>query len=297
MRRDQLLEQEVIFEQFNNQIPEQPPTAPTQVPGDAITGLISNTLVVGGKVGTQQNVETPQPIDPGASPNFASLSLSGNIVVGGSITGGPLSVSLNHASNPVINVNQLGAGLLQKWQKSGVDIASLSALGKLLLPAGIGSTPSTDTISNFGTYFVDYISRQNPANLLETDFSAKTTSANIFANDGDYMVFFIGIFFPTSINQKRWRLYFGGQVIADTGMQVFSNVFHSVLGILSRNSNSTLQSTFMFTPGFLPIPQTQISSVNFATSNILKTTGQQVNGTPASGQLSQSPLVFLKGSV
>jgi hypothetical protein len=72
--RDGLLEQEVIYEQFDNVIPEPPPSQPVSDPGGAITGLTSSTLVVGGKIGTLQNVEAPQPLGPGATPKFNALS-------------------------------------------------------------------------------------------------------------------------------------------------------------------------------------------------------------------------------
>jgi hypothetical protein len=72
--RDALLEQEVVYDQFSTQPNEPLPPQAVIDPGGAITGLSSNTLVVGGKVGTLQNVETPQPIGPGASPRFAAVA-------------------------------------------------------------------------------------------------------------------------------------------------------------------------------------------------------------------------------
>jgi hypothetical protein len=71
---DALLVQEVIYEQFDNVLPEPPPSQPVSDPGGAITGLTSNTLVVGGKVGTLQNIEAPQAIGTGASPTFSTLN-------------------------------------------------------------------------------------------------------------------------------------------------------------------------------------------------------------------------------
>jgi hypothetical protein len=74
MYREGLLEQELIYEQFDNVTPEPPPSQQVIDPGGAITGLTSNTLVVGGKVGTLQNVEAPQPVGPGATPKFNAVS-------------------------------------------------------------------------------------------------------------------------------------------------------------------------------------------------------------------------------
>src|SRR5215813_10502981 len=73
-------------------------------------------------------------------------------------------LKFSDGTNPPLRVDQLGAGTIQEWLNNGTVRASMSALGKFLLPAGIGSTPSTDQISNLGTYFVDSTSRATGAN-------------------------------------------------------------------------------------------------------------------------------------
>jgi len=73
---EELLREEVIYEQFDNVLPETPPTQAVIDPGGAITGLSSNTLVVGGKVGTVQNIEGPQPLGTGDNVNFATVNVS-----------------------------------------------------------------------------------------------------------------------------------------------------------------------------------------------------------------------------
>src|SRR5262245_66371131 len=74
--REGLLEQEVIYEQFDNTPPEPPVSQQVIDPEGAITGLTSNTLTVGGKVGTLQNVELPQPLGTGANPTFNNASFN-----------------------------------------------------------------------------------------------------------------------------------------------------------------------------------------------------------------------------
>src|SRR5262245_43222984 len=95
----------------------------------------------------------------------------------GTSTTKDVHIKFNNATDPALRVENTGAGLLQRWIHNGTSRATLSALGKLTLPAGIGATPSTDTISNFGTYFVDPTSRATGANTTETDFSSKTVAA------------------------------------------------------------------------------------------------------------------------
>jgi hypothetical protein len=76
MYREGLLEQEVVYEQFDNVPPETPPSQVLIDPGGAITGLSSNTLTVGGKTGTIQNIEAPQAIGTGANVNFNTVNVT-----------------------------------------------------------------------------------------------------------------------------------------------------------------------------------------------------------------------------
>jgi len=74
--REALLSQEVVYEQFQDATPQDTPPQATLDDGGAITGLTSNTLVVGGKVGTIQNVEAPQPLGTGANPTFNNATFN-----------------------------------------------------------------------------------------------------------------------------------------------------------------------------------------------------------------------------
>lgn len=71
---EQLFAQELVFEQFATVTPEPLPPQTVLDPGGAITGLSSNTLVVGSKAGTIQNVEAPQQLKTTDSPTFATLN-------------------------------------------------------------------------------------------------------------------------------------------------------------------------------------------------------------------------------
>src|SRR5262245_3295929 len=74
--REELLEQEVVYGQFSTQLNEPLPPQAVIDPGGAITGLSSNTLTVGGKVGTVQNIEAPQPIGTNANINFNTVNVT-----------------------------------------------------------------------------------------------------------------------------------------------------------------------------------------------------------------------------
>jgi len=108
MYREGLFVQELVYEQFDNQAPETPPSQPVSDPGGAITGLTSNTLVVGGKVGTLQNVEAPQPLGTTSNPTFNNASFN----------------SINTVDDATSRAN-LGLGNLAT-QNRGVAVANLA---------------------------------------------------------------------------------------------------------------------------------------------------------------------------
>jgi len=211
-------------------------------------------------------------------------------------------LKFSDGSNPVLRVDQLGAGLIQQWLNNGTARASLSALGKLLLPAGIGSTPtsiSTDFISNFGTYFIDPTVRATPASTTETDFSSRTLAANTLANDGDCLVILTGVNFAANANNKTYRISFAGNNVYTAGPAAFNGTNLIVMGYLYRRSSTSLSgfigSIATAAGASTGVQFTDVGSQNFATTNILKSTGQ--NGTASANDMQQFGFIVLKGSV
>src|SRR5262245_49851208 len=205
-------------------------------------------------------------------------------------------LKFSDGSNPVLRVDQLGAGLIQQWLNNGTSRASLSALGKLLLPAGIGATPSADQISNLGTYFSDFTDRTTPASTVETDFSSKTLSSNVLASDGDFLIIYAGGNFAGNANSKRYRLYFNGANAFDSGTAAFNGTSFTVLSFLLRKSSSALVSTVLRSIGTTAQAESYpIAGQNFGVSNVLKSTGQ--NSTASANDIVQNSFIMLKGSV
>jgi len=227
----------------------------------------------------------------------ANITNAGLVTSVGMTSTGQVNTSFNDGTNPALNVNQIGAGLIERWQNNGTDRASLSALGRFLLPAGIGATPSTDQISNFGTYFVDPTTRATIANTSETDLSSKTVAANTFAANGDFMMGFAEIAYAANANTKRYRLYFGGNVIYDTTALGLNGVDHMVLFFLMRTGATSLLTFIMVnsTSALLAAAATSATAPTFSNSNILKSTG--LNGTANANDIQQRGFIVVKGSV
>src|SRR5262249_7215939 len=149
-------------------------------------------------------------------------------------------------------------------------------------PAGIGSTPSTDQISNLGTYFVDSTSRATGANTTETDFSSKTLAANVLANNGDFLLGFATATTNANANGKTYRLYFAGTAFFNSGAMQQNNIQNFIIFFLLRTSSSALFTAATLIPGNLVLAAgsnnlTQVSTpggLSFTGTNILKSTGQ-----------------------
>jgi hypothetical protein len=147
MYREDLFVQELIFEQFNNVPPETPPSQPVSDPGGAITGLTSNTLVVGGKVGTLQNVELPQPLGTTSDPTFDDVTCD-NLVCN----------VLNTADDATSRSN-LGLGGLST-QSPGAAVPNLSQT--------ISSPPTQAEVQNIQTKLNDLLTSLRNAGIIAT---------------------------------------------------------------------------------------------------------------------------------
>jgi hypothetical protein len=142
MYREDLFVQELIFEQFDNQAPEPAPSQPVSDPGGAITGLTSNTLVVGGKVGTLQNVEAPQPLGPTSNPTFNNASFN----------------SINTVDDATSRTN-LGLGNLAT-QNRGVAVANLVQ--------GISNPPTQAEVTNIQNKLNELLNSLRGAGIIAT---------------------------------------------------------------------------------------------------------------------------------
>lgn len=227
----------------------------------------------------------------------ANITNAGALTSVGVTSTGQIATSFNDGANPALNVNQIGAGLIQRWQNNGTDRATLSALGRLLLPAGVGATPSSDQISNFGTYFVDQALRQTPANTNETDFSSKTMSTNVLAADGDFLIGVATFFTAGNANTKRYRVYFNGTAFLDTTALALNGARAFVVFFILRTSSSAANCIGLIISATGPTTVTQGQSVaaTFSNAIIVKSTGQ--NGSASANDLSQDGFILLKGSV
>jgi hypothetical protein len=138
----ELLGQELIYEQFSTIAPEPLPPQTILDPGGAITGLSSNTLVIGGKVGTVQAVELPQPLGTGANPTFNNATFN----------------SINTVDDATSRSN-LGLGGLAT-QSAGAAVANLSQT--------ISNPPTQAEVSNIQNKVNELLNSLRAAGIIAT---------------------------------------------------------------------------------------------------------------------------------
>jgi hypothetical protein len=216
----------------------------------------------------------------------------------GTSTDKDILMKLNHATNPVLNLNQVGAGLLLRGQENGTDRFKVSVKGKNSLAAGNGSTAASVFLTAGGMYHRDFTSNQN-SGAGETDLTVKSIDANVLGEDGDGLLIYAWGDSAANTNNKTIRPYFSSALDGRTVNFNAVGVWEIFLRIFRTNSNTVRfmgRSTWWNTGVALPIVDfgyfADITSLNFGAGITHKVTGQ---GT-SNGDILQRGLVILKFS-
>lgn len=153
-----------------------------------------------------------------------------------------------------------------------------------------------------GSIFSHFADAGTPASTTETDLYSDTTIANTLAVSGDTLEAKYALqFTSTGGATKQVRLYFAGTLIYDsTAISVLAASDLQIEVIIVRTGSSTAIATVkIIAPSALisvPIKITSLTGLNFATTNILKITGQSGAGAAANDVLAKIGLVYWKPS-
>lgn len=137
----------------------------------------------------------------------------------------------SHASNPVLNINQLSTGLIFRGQANGVDRILGKVNGQI---AGIPKRilGSSSIVGNITTGLDTLHSLTLPADSLST-------------ND-DFITVDQGGDFAVNDNDKRIQISFGGQVIHDSGLRdIDTGVWRISYDVVRLTSTTVRVSGFM----------------------------------------------------
>lgn len=232
-------------------------------------------------------------------------------------------VQLSSGTLPPIRTNQQGAGPLATWSQAGSILSFVANDGgfqglRFISTISTGQAPfscaSTTVCANLNADMVDgkgvpstfvaiagtlapvTTTSGNSAGSGDTDLHSKTLAANTFAANGDTLEVVMGGTIAANSNAKRLRLYFGGTVILDTGSTAALNNLDwraqftvtrldsdsvKVLCTLTFNSNTFETQT----------NYSQIDSLNFASTLIVKAVGNGVGASDVVQELSTFTLI------
>lgn len=164
--------------------------------------------------------------------------------------------------------NASGEMIIPQLAGTGVRLTAVDANGKLqaVSSSGISITP-----------LADFFSITNNTGTSETDLQSYTVPTNTLDANGEKITYEVSGLFNDATSTPRIRLYFGGTNIFDSGVLTISATGSwQARVVLTRSSSSLCMATTTFTATNTtspPVNVTSISSFNFATTNILKSTG------------------------
>jgi hypothetical protein len=128
---------------------------------------------------------------------------------------------------------------------------------------------------SIATYFTD----ASNTGTSETDLYSTTTSANTLSANGNSLYFDYTINVSDVTATVDLIVYFGGTAIGNTGaLTVGATGAYRVTGYITRATSTTARATVsVIAPGAgttLYVNETDLTSQNFATTNVMKITGQ-----------------------
>lgn len=129
-------------------------------------------------------------------------------------------LKFSDGSNPVLRVDQLGAGVIQQWLQNGSVKAIMKGSGFMV---GVEKAVS----ASFGAIAAN--SGAGLTTMLSTNIAAGSLAAN-----NDYAVVILGGVFANNDNDKRLQLTIGGTVFYNTGLIDIDNFGYSLVVIIGR---------------------------------------------------------------
>lgn len=154
----------------------------------------------------------------------------------------------------------------------GVRALEISAAQKVAIKQG-------GTTNAYGVKTAFYTNHTAASNIstTETDLHTVTTAASSLNSNADSIEFEMSGQFAANANNKRIRIYWGGQVIFDTTSQAFNSGDWVIRGRIKRLSTTTYRSIVTWNSTnatAVTSPQRTAWTGNALTTNIFKTTGQ-----------------------
>lgn len=166
---------------------------------------------------------------------------------------------------------------------AGTGITTSTLSGDITVAVDVNNSVLPHTIA---TYFTDAAN----SGTSETDLYSTTTGANTLSSNGQTLYFDYTINVSDITATADLAIYFAGTSIGNTGaLTVSSTGAWRVVGSITRATSTTARATVAInSPGASTASytnETDLTSQNFATTNIVKITGQAGGAGGGSGDI------------
>ncbi len=158
----------------------------------------------------------------------------------------------NHATDPVLNVDQLGAGDIQEWLQNGTVKARVGNDGTIGTPALVHPSGSGQVVIKGYPYTLEVNTTTvgNVGTGLDT-LHSYSLAANKLAANGDYVRHVVAGAFAANDDNKRVFISFGGQTVEDTGLIDIDGQGWKAIIEYTRLSTTTVLASAAILLGFL----------------------------------------------
>lgn len=229
--------------------------------GASSPATVTNSVAIG----RNSQVTTSHQVVLGTSAEYVLMPGSATIQTGAV---GNIGLTIQGAASQSAN--------LQQWQNNSTTaLASMSAVGKFSLAAGL----STSFATAGGSLFQHFADAGN-STTTETDLYSDTTPASVLGSNGDKLVAsYGGVFVSSGTATRQIKIYFGGTAIFDTGALTLSlsSAWTVYLNIVRVSSTVVRYMVSFATQGAALSAYTsagELTGLTLSNTNILKITGQ-----------------------
>lgn len=183
--------------------------------------------------------------------------------------------------SPVVTSLNSQAGAVTITAGTGITTSTLS--GDITVAVDVNNSVLPHTIA---TYFTDAAN----SGTSETDLYSTTTAANTLSSNGQTLYFDYTVNVTDITSTVALVVYFAGTSIGNTGaLTVSSTGAWRVVGSITRATSTTARATVAVnSPGASTASytnETDLTSQNFATTNVVKITGQAGGAGGGSGDI------------
>lgn len=189
-----------------------------------------------------------------------------------------VTITLSHAVNPPLTLNQTSSGPILNAQKSGTTVAKINNDGTI----SVAVNAAASAFVKLGGTYQQNITTVGNVGAGEDDLHSYTIAANVFAANGDTLEIEGAGHIQSAGNNKTVSFYVDAQQIFTVTVDPSITKQWCTRITVQRFSSTELVTTFLFFDDLLTSvlgKVVQTSAHDFTTPIIIKWTGEDADGT------------------